>query len=308
MEHIIVERSIWIAAARERVWQAITDPTHIAQWLLPPALPLQLKRAPDGTLSASMGGSDIPIATQEQVDAPRSIRSRGLPDGLVATTYTLADENGGTRVTVTLTADDTLPERARQDRAEPSGAGWEKALENLRAQIDGAALPFPEGYIAAMFGYRRTSEALFAIERSIWIAAPTARVWRAITDPAQYEAWFSPGTPWHISALEVGGKFFVREAETGAELYTQTIELIEPPHHFRIRSAEEPSGIAQVLLYSLQGENGGTRLTITHSGYEQAPEATRDSSMEQNAFGFGMMLENVRALCEDRALPYPGGF
>jgi len=30
--------------------------------------------------------------------------------------------------------------------------------------------------------------------------------------------------------------------------------------------------------------------------------------MEQNAFGFGMMLENVKAQIEGKSLPYPGGF
>ena len=30
--------------------------------------------------------------------------------------------------------------------------------------------------------------------------------------------------------------------------------------------------------------------------------------MEQNAFGFGMMLENLQAHIEGKSLPYPGGF
>ena len=36
MEILTVERSIWIGAPRERVWQAVTDPEQLAQWLLPP--------------------------------------------------------------------------------------------------------------------------------------------------------------------------------------------------------------------------------------------------------------------------------
>lgn len=30
--------------------------------------------------------------------------------------------------------------------------------------------------------------------------------------------------------------------------------------------------------------------------------------MEQNAFGFGMMLENLQAFVDGRSLPYPQGF
>ena len=43
-----------------------------------------------------------------------------------------------------------------------------------------------------------------ALERSIWIAAPRERVWRAITDPAQTQQWFSPPTPWAMDKLDVG--------------------------------------------------------------------------------------------------------
>ncbi len=35
METIAVERTIWINAPRERVWQAITDPKQLSQWYAP---------------------------------------------------------------------------------------------------------------------------------------------------------------------------------------------------------------------------------------------------------------------------------
>ena len=35
MEKMSIERSIWIDAPRERVWQAMTEPQQIAQWFLP---------------------------------------------------------------------------------------------------------------------------------------------------------------------------------------------------------------------------------------------------------------------------------
>jgi uncharacterized protein YndB with AHSA1/START domain len=308
MEQLTVERSIWIAAPRERVWQAVTDPVHIAEWFLPPALGAQMKSDAAGTLYVCMGDTDIPIAMLEAATPPRQVTSRGLPDRLIATTYLLEEENGGTRVTVTMSGFERLPADARDDRLEPSATAWEKALANLKAHVDGVELPFPEGYVAALFGYRRRAKATFAVERSIWIAAPRERVWRALTDPAQLERWFSPGTPWELSALEVGGRLFVQNSETGAEMYTQVIELIDAPHRLVMRSAPEPPATAEVTAHTLQEEQGGTRLTVTHSGYELVPEEIRWSAMEQNAFGFGMMLENVRAYIEGRQLPVPGGF
>jgi len=50
MEQLKVQCSIWIKAPRERVWQAITDPANLAQWLLPPALGAEMKRDANGNL------------------------------------------------------------------------------------------------------------------------------------------------------------------------------------------------------------------------------------------------------------------
>jgi len=308
MENLTVERSTWIAAARDRVWQAIVDPEHLAQWFLPPMLGAQMKRDASDTLFVCMGGMEIAVAALEEIDPLRHMRSCSLPDGIIATTYLLEDDNDGTRVTITMSGFEGLPVDARRDRVAPSGAAWEKGLANLKAYVDGEALPFPEGYVAALFGYRRETERTFAVERSIWIAAPRERVWRAVTDPAQIEHWFSPGTSWKMTALEVGGKLFIPDPETGAETNTQVIELVDPPQRFVTHSLAEKPGPSEVTTYLLQEENGGTRLTITNSGYELLPEDDRWSAMEQNAFGFGMMLENLRAYIESNNLPNPGGF
>lgn len=308
MEQINVERSIWIDAPRERVWQAITDPAHLAKWLLPPALGADMKRDANDTILVSMGGMELPVAVLEEVDSPRQVRSYGLPDHVISITYLLEEENAGTRVTVTMSGFEKLPVDARQDRIMPSGMAWEKALANLKAYVTGASLPFPEGYVAALFGYRRESEKSFAVERSIWIAAPRERVWRAITDPMQLEMWFSPGTSWKLTALEVGGRLFIPDPETGDETNVQVIQLVDPPQRFVTHSLPASPGSSEVTAYLLQEERGGTRLTITNSGYELLPEDGRWSAMEQNAFGFGMMLENLRAYVEGQDLPTPGGF
>ena len=99
MAPLSVERSIWIAAPRERVWQAIFEPEQAAQWFLPPALGAQLRRDESGKLSVLMGPMAVEVAMLEQIDPPRQLTSRGLPDNLIAAAYTLAEENGGTRVT-----------------------------------------------------------------------------------------------------------------------------------------------------------------------------------------------------------------
>ena len=308
MEQIKVERSIWIDVPRERVWQAITDPADLAKWFLPPVLGAEMKRDANDTMLVSMGGMEIPVAILEELDAPRQVSISGLPDHLISITYLLEEENNGTRVTITMSGFEKLPEDARQDRIVPGGTAWEKALANLKAYLTGKDLPFPEGYVAALFGYRREAEKSFAVERSIWIAAPLERVWDAITDPAQLESWFSPGTSWKLTALEVGGRLFTQDPETGSETNVQVIQLLDPPQHFVTHSLPATPGSSESTAYLLQEERDGTRLTITNSGYELLPDDERWSTMEQNAFGFGMMLENLRAYVESQDLPTPGGF
>src|SRR5258707_11660467 len=124
MDRLTVERSIWIDAPRERVWQAITDPAHLAQWLLPPALGAQMKRDASGTFFVCMGEMEIPIAIQEAPKQPQQVTSRSLPDQLIATTYVLEEENGGTRVTVTMKGFEGLPIDPREHRLKPRWAAW----------------------------------------------------------------------------------------------------------------------------------------------------------------------------------------
>jgi uncharacterized protein YndB with AHSA1/START domain len=248
------------------------------------------------------------IATLQDMKPPRQVTKYGLPDRLIALTYTLEEEGSGTRVTVKVSGGSSLTEAAARERLAPSGAAWEMALANLKAYVEGQELPYQQGMLAAIFGYRRESKETFSVERSIWIAAPRERVWRAITDLEQLQEWFSPGTKWTGTGLEAGGRFFVVDPASGAEMYGQMIEAVEPPYRLVTRSIPEPSEAVHVTTWQLEEENGGTRLMLTYSGYELEPAEARANNMEQNAFGFGMMLENLAACIEGQTLPYPQGF
>lgn len=300
-----IERSIWIAAPRERVWQAITAPEQIAQWLIPNLPGAQITQDDSDKLTIHIGPKGIDFVIIEAIDPPRQVTSRGLPDRSIATTYTLEEEGGGTLVTVAMTGFESLAEDARGDRLNLSGEGWEKALKNLKAYVDGVELPFPQAFVGPLFGYWKEPRKKLAIERSIWIHAPRERVWRAITDPEQIEKWFAPGTTFKSSGSGVGAKLYIENPETGEEMHVQILEHVEPPHRLTTRSA---SGTPHITAWTLAEENGGTRLTLTYSGYEQEPDDTRWRNMEENAFGFGMMLGNVKAFIEGVSLPQPEGF
>lgn len=308
MSQTTVERTIWVAAPQERVWKAISQPDELARWFLPPSMGAGMRLDEQGVLTIMLGPMGIDLAQVEHTDAPRSITLRNLPDRKVTVTYALQPEDGGTRVTVTMGGLEALPRGALRERLDPTSAGWEKALQNLKAHLSGRALPHPEGWSAALFGYRLEAPNKLEVERSIWIDAPRERVWHAITDADEMTAWFSPGAPWVMSEFAVGGRFYIVDEATGAENYVQFIDLIEPPSRFVTRSAPEPPEVPHVSDWTLVPEDGGTRLTITYSGYERDPEYARHDGMEQNAFGFGVMLQNIKAHIEGQPLPMPGGF
>lgn len=306
MEQKTVERSIWISAPRQRVWDAVTDPAQMAQWFLSPSLGAQLKRDAGGKLLICFGPMEVGIAVFDTLDAPRRATSRSLPEKQLVTAYAFEEENGGTRVTVTMSGFETLPTGAVQERLAPTGAAWEKALANLKAYVEGAEIPHTQGFLSSLFGYRRDAGKKLAVERSIWINAPRERVWEAVTDPDQIASWFSPGTRWRLTGTGVGARLSVVDPESGADTYTQVIELIDPPHRLATYSA--PPQDVMRSLWTLTEENGGTRLTLTYSGYEDVAAETRWDALEQNTFGFGMMLDNVKAVVENLELPTPGGF
>jgi uncharacterized protein YndB with AHSA1/START domain len=142
MEAVAIKRSIWINAPRERVWQAISVPEQIAAWFAPG----MTFKTENNIVSILMEGKYIDVALIEVNEPPRQFTTRGLPDKVIATTYLLEEENGGTRFTVIETGLEALPEADRATHLEQDSAGWELALANLNAYIEGKPLPRPEGF------------------------------------------------------------------------------------------------------------------------------------------------------------------
>jgi uncharacterized protein YndB with AHSA1/START domain len=142
MEAVTLKRSIWINAPRERVWKAVIEPEQITAWFAPNT-PIKFE---NDTVFIQMDGQFIPVAWVEKIDPPRELTTRGLPDKTTATSYLLEEENGGTRFIVVEKGLEALPPEDRAKYLEQNGHGWDMALANLNAYIEGKALPRPEGF------------------------------------------------------------------------------------------------------------------------------------------------------------------
>ena len=139
------------------------------------------------------------------------------------------------------------------------------------------------------------------VERTIWIAAPRERVWQAITDAGQIQQWWDDY--WEIPALEVGGAV---KFGTEDDPMLATIAAVDPPREFAIRWPPQPQyhSIAMFTRYVLEEENGGTRVTVSETGFEALPDDIRQQRLDSTAKGYTTVLANLKAYLEGRELPY----
>ncbi len=140
MEALTVERSVWIAAPRERVWKAITTTDQIRQWWghdYWEINPLEI-----GGIIKFGDSNDPMIATIDVLDPPRQFTIRWPPQEqyhsiIIYTTYLLVEENNGTRLTVSETGFEALPDDIRQQRFDQTAKGYATVLADLKAYVEG---------------------------------------------------------------------------------------------------------------------------------------------------------------------------
>jgi uncharacterized protein YndB with AHSA1/START domain/uncharacterized damage-inducible protein DinB len=158
------------------------------------------------------------------------------------------------------------------------------------------------------------------IEKVVNLDAPRARVWRALTDVGQFNAWFGSAlTGAFTPGAEVSGKLTFR----GFEHVTITlwIETMEPERRFAFRwhpYAIEP-GVdysaepTTLVSFTLEDAAGGTRLTIVESGFDAIPASRRATAFSMNSAGWNGQARNLEqflaqgATGGERAAPHLSG-
>ena len=144
MDTLAVERGIWIAAPRERVWRAITEPAQLERWYAP-GCPWDIPALRVGaTVKFYHTDTEILLATIEVVAPLRQLTLRWQPDQThpattLVTTFLLAEENGGTRMTIIEAGYESLPADVRQQRLDETAQGYRASLEQLKAYLEQAS-------------------------------------------------------------------------------------------------------------------------------------------------------------------------
>jgi uncharacterized protein YndB with AHSA1/START domain len=147
------------------------------------------------------------------------------------------------------------------------------------------------------------------IEKTATLKAPLAKVWRAISDSAAFGAWFG---------MTIEGPFVEGETVMGAIAKTQVddevaehqepyvgmpcelrIERIVPRRLFAFRwhpGADPdlgPDAPTTLVTFELEEVPGGTRLTITESGFDALPLERRAKAFTENEGGWEAQLALV---------------
>jgi uncharacterized protein YndB with AHSA1/START domain len=138
------------------------------------------------------------------------------------------------------------------------------------------------------------------IEKSIVLNAPRARVWRALTDHEEFGSWFRVAleAPFREGATVRG-----RITYPGYEhvIMEVVVERIEPQRLFSYRwhpyavdpatdFAKEPTTLVE---FRLDDAPGGTRLTVTESGFDALPPGRREEAFRMNEPGWAEQMTNV---------------
>ncbi|MFF1573414.1 SRPBCC domain-containing protein [Leifsonia sp. NPDC058292] len=147
-------------------------------------------------------------------------------------------------------------------------------------------------------------EKTFVVTRSIHIAAPVEKVWRAITEPAQISRWFGRAE-FDGSGAGANGTLTWPDRRP----VPVRIEAIDEPRTVSYRwsnddaSGSEPSEVddatSTVFTFSLEPLDDGTRLTVVETGFDVTSDPA--ANLESHRQGWNAELDKLVALLEGDA-------
>ncbi len=138
------------------------------------------------------------------------------------------------------------------------------------------------------------------IEKRVTIKAPRARVWKALTDAAEFGKWFgaklegrfAPGTT-------ARGRITIPDYDhLNIEFF---VERIEPESYFSYRwhphavdaTADYSKEPTTLVEFRLDQDGESTVLTITESGFDRIPIARRAEAFRMNSEGWAIEARNI---------------
>ena len=140
------------------------------------------------------------------------------------------------------------------------------------------------------------------IEKHVDLKAPTARVWRALTDHTEFGQWFR---------VNLEGPFIPGKTTRGRITYPGyehvvmevVVVKMEPErlfsfhwHPYAVDPKTDYSHEPPTLVeFRLEKTATGTLLHVTESGFDAIPAARRDEAFRMNSGGWAEQVKNIEA-------------
>jgi uncharacterized protein YndB with AHSA1/START domain len=147
------------------------------------------------------------------------------------------------------------------------------------------------------------------IEKKILLRAPRERVWKALTDSAEFEKWFGvkfdapfkPGASMRgkLIGTSVDAEVAKMQKQYVHKPFEMAVETMEPERLFSFRW--NPNAVDPAVDYSaepttlvefvLEETADGVMLTVTESGFDRLPLARRAKAFTANENGWGIVVK-----------------
>jgi uncharacterized protein YndB with AHSA1/START domain len=144
------------------------------------------------------------------------------------------------------------------------------------------------------------------IEKTVLLRAPRARVWRAVADAGAFGTWFGVEL---AGSFAPGARLRGKITHEGYEHvpFDITIEQMEPERLLSWRwhpdAAVQPdldySGEPTTLVvFTLEEVTGGTKLTVTESGFDEIPLERCAAAYRGNDEGWAQQMRAIEQYVE----------
>jgi uncharacterized protein YndB with AHSA1/START domain len=147
------------------------------------------------------------------------------------------------------------------------------------------------------------------IEKAVLLKAPLSRVWRAISDAGEFGSWFGvrfsggfePGANLRGTLVPTRADPEVAKMQKQYEgfAFDIVVDRVEPQKLFSFRwhpyaiepgfdYSKEPMTL---VVFTLEEVPGGTRLTVTETGFDKLPPSRRAKAFEMNEGGWTSQMK-----------------
>ncbi|HEX4062044.1 MAG TPA: hypothetical protein VHY58_13600 [Streptosporangiaceae bacterium] len=281
MTNLVVERSLTVATVPERAWSLLSSPAAFS--MQPGTFAFDLRPATGGAGSTGGAGLWLGIAirqarvltllfgiSEETPGQVISLRLVNVPPRRQLT-YTLSVRPGQRTTKIAIGVSEEVSRSAKADLR----ARWLKDLDvwlaNAQAVLEGRK-PWPGDElppsVRAECARRREVADPVSAEASTVIAAPPARVWQTVWDPAtngqisltSIASGHVPGTP-----IRQPGEMQYEIQRASSGLLVATLMTLHDCEEERRAVVQTVSPFATETVYLIEPEPAGTRLTLTAS-------------------------------------------